>query len=177
MNIKKKYGRNRITPENYEKLKEPTQLVLGIDMDAKECEEYWEKLPIYERKELQMAGGGEIPEYLTEMQQRKDDEVIEKIMEDRLLENETKKVIGLEEFYRVKREYPDTFISLMSKQPLELRLKLITCFDCLKNWYRAQSKTECQYEKRAKKYYRGEVINQYEQILIKECPICAQNRL
>jgi len=173
----KNFGRNRITPENYEKLHQPTQWTFDYGIDPETCNEAWEKLDIYQRKELQIAAGDEIPEYLTEIQAKKDEEVIERVTKNRLLEHQTKKFIGLEAYYRVKREYPETFISLMAKQPLELQLKLLNCFDCLKDWYKNKCEITCNYEKFAKKYHKGNVTNQYEIILMEECPICAQNHL
>jgi len=173
----KKFGRNRITPESYEQLKDYNQFDFDFGITQEIKDEAWEKLSVYERKEIQILAGDEIPEYLMEIQERKDAEVIEKIVRNRLLEHQTKKFIGLEAYYRIKREYSDTFISLMAKQPMELRLKLLNCFECLKKWYRTKENLGCNYEKLAKKYHKGTVVNQYEQILTEECPICVQNHL
>jgi hypothetical protein len=152
---------------------------------------YDDQISPYEEKEFQLVRASEkaLPEELTERQRKKDDAIIERIAQERLnaqmqFEAEKNYVmatkedeeywlrkfsigkgISLEEAYKTKREYPEEFIRLMQKQPLEGRLALLNCFDCISEYRTGRKIEKCKFEKAAK----GNVTNGYALELIGAC--------
>jgi len=80
--------------------------------------------------------------------------------------------ISLKDFLAVKRNYPDEFIRLMSKQPLEGRLALLNCFDCMTKYEITKTAELCKFKK-----VKSNVTNKYALELMKECPICVQSHI